>query len=84
MMRTQHLEKEYTKKILDDQDKIDAAKEAIELASEIKITATAFENLSKNLLPIAIVVARPKGSNETLLLISDACEVARLIAKDLN
>ena len=50
MISTEHLGKDCVNQILENKDKIDSTKDAIELASEIKIAVVAFQNLPRNCL----------------------------------
>ena len=84
MISTQHLGKECMQKILGNKFDEDDKKEAIELASEIKIAVVSFQNLPKGTSPMAIIAARPQGNNETSSFACDACEVARLVERDLR
>lgn len=84
IISTQHLGKECIKKILDNKDETDPTKNAIELASEIKIAVVSFQNLPKHISPMAIISARPQGNNETSSFTKDVCEAASLVTKDLE
>ena len=84
MMTTEHLGKDCVNQILENKDKIDSTKDAIELASEIKIAVVAFQNLPRNISPMAIVAARPQGNNETSTFAQDVCEAASMLSKDLE
>ena len=84
MISTQNLGRECIKKILDNKDEKDINKNIIDLAKEIKIAVVSFQNVPKQVSPMAIVAARPQGNNETSTFTSDVCEAARLIDKDLE
>ena len=84
MISTEHLGKDCINKILENKDKTDSNKEAIELASEIKIAVVAFQNLPRNISPMAIIAARPQGNNETSSFTQDVCEAASILSKDLE
>jgi hypothetical protein len=84
MISTEHLGKECIMQILENKDKTDSTKDAIELASEIKIAVVSFQNLPKHISPIAIVAARPQGNNECSMFTKDVCEAASLVEKDMN
>ena len=84
MISTEHLGKDCVNQILENKDKIDSTKDAIELASEIKIAVVAFQNLPRNISPMAIVAARPQGNNETSTFTQDVCEAASMLSKDLE
>ena len=84
IISTQHLGKDCIRKILDNKDESDSTKDAIELASEIKIAVISFQNIPKHISPMAIVAARPQGNNETSSFTKDVCEAASLVVKDLD
>ena len=77
---TTHLNKEEINKILNNKEEKELKQ--IDLASEVKVATTCFQNQPKRTSPGAVMSAHPQGVNETSNFTDDVCRAASKIVND--